>query len=245
MSDYRPGSEVRSLSNRPREWQKVSWDLLRVLIVAQEVSRLTEGAFDVTVGPLVQLWRDSRRMHQLPDAERLARARSRVGFRLLEIDPARSVVRLMADSMQIDLGGVAKGYVLHEALTLLRSRGLGAAMIDAGGDIVLGDPPPGQEGWSIELSGVDADTAQRVRSLANVAVATSGSTEQFVEIDGVRYSHVIDPRTGLGVTGLHMVTVTSRDGSIADAVATALSVLGPDSPRALYLMKEMSVSRIR
>ena len=226
MSDYRPSSEVRQLSQRPGEWQTVSRDLVRVLAMAQDVSRNSEGAFDVTVGPLVQLWRESRKDNRLPDPTELSRVRSRSGSALLEVDTLRSQVRLGADSMQLDLGGIAKGYILQEALTVLRARGVPSAMVEAGGDVVVGAAPPRTAGWSVLV--LDADSAVRNRSsaLVNVAIATSGGSEQFVEIDGVRYSHVIDPRTGLGVTGQHVVTVIAPDAALADASATALSVLG-------------------
>ena len=227
MSAYRPSSEVRRLSGRPGEWQAVSRDLLHVLLRARELSDASGGAFDVTVGPLVQLWRVARDSGHLPDSAALAEARARSGRTLMEIDSARSQVRLAVPGMQIDLGGIAKGYILHQGLESLRANGVNSAMIEAGGDVVVGAAPPRTAGWSILI--FDADSAVRSRSnaLANVAIATSGGSEQFVEIDGVRYSHVIDPRTGLGVTGSHIVTVIARDAALADALATAFSVLGP------------------
>jgi thiamine biosynthesis lipoprotein len=225
MSDYRPRSEVRLLSERPREWQLVSRDLVRVLALAQDVSRWSGGAFDVTVGPLVQLWRQSRRSGRLPDEAALSRARSRTGWQLLEVDTIRVAVRLLADSMQIDLGGIAKGYILSEALARLRSRGSGAAMIEAGGDLVVGDAPPGRAGWSVEIPGADSATRDYAKALVNVSVATSGGSEQFVEIGGVRYAHVVDARTGLGLVNAGEVTVLARRGEVADAVATATLVL--------------------
>jgi thiamine biosynthesis lipoprotein len=122
--------------------------------------------------------------------------------------------------MRLDLGGIAKGFILRQALDVLRARGAPSALVEAGGDLVAGDPPPGRVGWRIAIAGGDT-------LLANVAVATSGGTEQFVEINGERYSHVIDPRTGLGArTGHLVVTVLHPDGAMADATATALSVLG-------------------
>lgn len=244
MSDYRPRSEVRSLSARPREWQPVSRELLEVLAKGQEVSRLSGGAFDVTVGPLVTLWRGSRRIGRLPDAAALSRARSRTGWRLLEVDTTRSAVRLWADSMQLDLGGIAKGYILSQALAVLRSRGLTSAMIEAGGDLVVGAAPPGRAGWSVEITGADSATRALSQALVDVAVATSGSSEQFVEIDGVRYSHVVDPRTGRGVTGRHSVTVIATDGALADALATASAVLGPDRAPRLLRRKELGIGGV-
>ena len=244
MSDYRPSSEVRVLSQRPREWQPVSEDLLRVLLRAQEIARLSGGAFDVTVGPMVQLWRQSRRTRTLPDAATLLRARSRVDYHLLEVDSARSAVRLWTDSMQLDLGAIAKGYILQEALEVLRTRGVRAAMIEAGGDMVFGDAPPGHAGWSIEVPGADSASVEYARSLVNVAVATSGGSQQFVEIGGVRYAHVVDPRTGLGLVNAGEVTVIARRGDLADAVATALLVLARDHARATTLRGTPGVLRV-
>ena len=228
MSDYRAQSEVRMLSERPGDWQPASPDLLAVLARAQEVSRRSGGAFDVTVGPMVQLWRASRKTARLPDPDALSNARSRSGSALLEVDTIRALVRLWVRDMQLDLGGIAKGYILQEALAVLRTHGVRSAMIEAGGDVVVAEAPPGQAGWSVYVAGSDTATLQRARAIVNSAIATSGGSEQFVEIDGVRYSHVIDPRTGLGVTGTHLVTVIADDGALADALATALSVLGPE-----------------
>jgi len=228
MSDYRPQSEVRMLSQRPGDWQTVSPDLFAVLVRAEEVSRNSGGAFDVTLGPLVQLWRETRKTRQLPDPDVLSRARSRSGAPMFEVDIEHSAVRLWVPNMRLDLGGIAKGYILQEALNTLRANGVRAALLEAGGDVVVGDPPPGQSGWSVFVAGGDTATLRRAKALSNVAVATSGGSEQFVEIGGVRYSHIIDPRTGLGVSGRHIVTVIADDGALADAAATALSVLGPE-----------------
>lgn len=227
MSDYRPRSEVRLLSERPGEWQPASPDLIAVLARAEAVSRKSAGAFDVTIGPFVQLWRDSRRTRQLPDADALSRARSRSGAPLLEVDTLRGMVKLWAYDMRLDLGGIAKGYILQEALETLRANGVRSALLEAGGDVVVGDPPPGQAGWSVFVAGADTATLRRAQVLSNAAVATSGGSEQYVQIDGVRYSHIVDPTTGIGVTGRHIVTVIHEDAALADAAATALSVLGP------------------
>jgi thiamine biosynthesis lipoprotein len=228
MSDYRPSSEVRRLSERPGDWQPAGRELVAVLARAQEVSRQSGGAFDVTVGPLVDLWRIARRSGRLPDAEALTRARSRSGAPLLEVDTVRCRVRLLARDMQLDLGGIAKGYILQEALTILRSHGVPSALIEAGGDVVVGEAPPGRAGWSVFVAGADTAVIRRSQALVNAVVATSGGSAQFVEIDGIRYSHVIDPRTGFGVIGRHLVTVIAEDAAFADAAATALSVLGPE-----------------
>jgi thiamine biosynthesis lipoprotein len=133
--------------------------------------------------------------------------------------------------MRLDLGGIAKGYILQEAMAVLVARGAPRAMVEAGGDIVVGDAPPGTPGWRIDVPHADAAFAARAASLKHAALSTSGATVQFVEIGGVRYSHVIDPRTGLGVTHGFVTSVIARDGATADALATALGVLGSEGAK--------------
>ena len=227
MSADRPHSEVRMLAEHPWDWQPVSEDMLNVLALAQEVSQKSGGAFDVTVGPLVQLWSGSKRAGRLPTAIEISEAGWRSGSPLLEVDTDRGQVRLWTRDMQIDLGGIARGYILQEALAVLRARGVPSAMIEAGGNLVVGDAPPGQPGWNVYVASGDTAVLNRARALTNAAVATSGGNAQFIEVNGVRYSSVIDPRTGLGITGRHIVTVIAKDAALADAAATALRVLGP------------------
>ncbi|HEX7120994.1 MAG TPA: FAD:protein FMN transferase [Gemmatimonadaceae bacterium] len=233
MSDYRPGSEVRRLATRSRVWTQLSPELFRVLARAIDVARLSGGAFDPTLAPLVALWREARRVGRLPAPDAMTAARQKVGWQHLQLDTMAQRARLDRPGMHIDLGGIAKGYIVAEALRILRANGAPASLVEAGGDIAVGEAPPGASGWAITIPGADSGTARRARHLTNVSVATSGATEQFVEIDGVRYSHVIDPRTGLGLTHRHVVTVIARDGATADAAATALNVLGPDRGKAL------------
>lgn len=228
MSDYRAESEVRRLGARAGEWVAVSDDLFRVLARAVDIARLSRGAFDPTVGPIVALWRESRATGRLPPPEVLERARAAVGWHRIALDSVRRAA-WVDRGVQIDLGGIAKGYALQEAVAVLRAHGAPSSLVEAGGDIALGDAPPGRSGWSVAVAGADSTLARRTRSLSNVSVATSGASAQFVEVAGVRYSHVIDPRTGLGVTSPRIVTVIAADGATADAAATALSVLGPEA----------------
>lgn len=231
FSDYRSGSELRQLEQRAEDggWTSVSPELLRVLIVARMVAEESRGAFDPTVGPLVALWRESRRTGRLPEPAALASAREQVGWRHLEISQELGAVRLARPGVRLDLGGVAKGYILGEALLVLRHHGTPAALIEAGGDIVLGDTPPGRPGWDIGLDGIDPSP------LSNTAIATSGTSAQFVTIDGVRYAHIVDPRTGLGLTHQAQVTVIGPDPALADALATAAVVLRPSGVHALMM----------
>ena len=225
MSDYRPDSELRRLGS---SWSPVSRELFAVLERAIEIADATGGAFDPTVGPLVALWREARQSRRLPDASALDAAKRLVGWRLVQLDAARPAVRLAREGVRLDLGGIAKGYIIQQALQAMIPFGVTRALVEAGGDIVVGDAPPGRDGWSIDVTGSEAEFVARAARLTNAALATSGPTAQFVEIDGVRYSHVVDPRTGLGLTNQVTARVIAADGATADALATALTV-APDT----------------
>lgn len=243
MSDYDPDSELRQLCRTATAERavKVSDDLWKVLVAAREVSDATSGAFDITVGPIVALWRKARAVRQLPNEGELQEALRSTGYEHVVPDPEEHAVRLTAPNMRLDLGGIAKGYIVGQALKLLADRGFGSALIDAGGDLALGDAPPGQDGWCIALAGLSSSPPETYLCVANAAVATSGDQWQFVEIDGVRYSHIVDPRTGNALAGRRSVTVVGRDSMTTDAWATALNVLTPDEGlRALAGRPEMA-----
>lgn len=230
FSDYDPESELRRLTRTPSVGRStpVSQDLWDVLVRGQELSAHTEGAFDVTVGPLVHLWRRARRREAFPPSHRLEEAKQRVGYQLLRLHAEDRSVELLKPGMQLDLGGIAKGYVLDAALAVLREQGICRALVDAGGDVVLGDPPPGKAGWTIGIAPLELKgRPSKYLLLSRVAVATSGDMFQFVVIDGKRYSHIVDPRTGLGLTDHSKVTIVGPNGATADGLATAVSVLGP------------------
>ena len=228
LSDYRADSELNRLSATSGVWMPVSADLFAVLTRALEIAEASGGAFDPTVGPLTSLWKEARRTRRLPGATELADARARVGWRYLKLDAATRSARLDRADMRLDLGGIAKGYILQEALLALAAQGTPRALVEAGGDIVVGAAPPGQPGWRIEVPHADASFVARAAALTRAALSTSGATVQFVEINGVRYSHVIDPRTGLGVTHDLVVSVIATDAATADGLATAINVLGKD-----------------
>jgi thiamine biosynthesis lipoprotein len=230
LSDYDPASDLRRLCDTSSEGAPVpvSEELWQVLSHAQALSERTGGAFDVTVGPVVRLWRRARRREVLPPPDRLQAARGLVGYRLAKLHEKRRTVELLKPDMRLDLGGIAKGYVLDEALAVLRRHGITQALVDAGGDVGLGDRPPGKPGWLIGVASLEPDwPPSRFLWLSNVAIATSGDTWQVVKIDGTLYSHLVDPRTGVGLTDHSTVTVIAKDGITADGLASAVSVLGP------------------
>jgi thiamine biosynthesis lipoprotein len=224
LSDYDAESALSRLSESAGTgtWQPVGPDLWAALETAQAWSERSDGAFDVTVGPLTRLWRWASRRGVLPPEDRLEEARRAVGYRYLHLDAGRRSVLLEKPGMRLDVGGLGKGLAADRALAVLREHGVTRALIDAGGDLVIGEPPPGQEGWQVEVGG-------RVRTLSHVAVATSGATHRATEADGHRFSHVIDPRSGLGVTDPRRVVATAGTGADADALASAASVLGPEA----------------
>lgn len=241
LSDYDQQSELSRLCAQSELGRPlaVSQELFTVLEHAGKVSRMTDGAFDVTVGPLTDLWRKTRRRKVLPAEPQRQAALSRVGWQHVTLFPERKMVELQKDNMQLDLGGIAKGFAADEARRVLAKHGLTRVLIDAGGDIVVGDPPPEAESWRIGIAPLDSarGTPSRYLSLRNVSVATSGDASQHVEIDGTRYSHLVDPRTGLGLTTPSSVTVIAPDGISADSLASAVSVLGPE--RGLELVERL------
>jgi thiamine biosynthesis lipoprotein len=246
LSDYRPDSDVQAIARTAPEPVVVVPEVFDVMARAVEVARVTDGAFDPTVAPLVALWRTSRTSHVLPSPAAVARARALVGWSRIELDAARSTVRLPEAGMHLDLGGIAKGFILQRALDTLSAEGVPHALLEAGGDIVVGDAPPDADGWRVTVActepagpaiqaGVYLVPHEAAVTLRHAALATSGASAQFVEIGGTRYSHVVDPRTGLGLTEHVPVHVTAPDGATADAWATALSVLGPAAAATIAL----------
>lgn len=240
LSDYRDDSELSRLSRTAGsgQWVKVSPDLWRVLRRSHRAARKSNGAFDLTVGPVVRLWRRARRQHELPAGESIAQAKAVVGYRFIKYQLLRKAVMLQRPGMQLDPGGIGKGYAVDEALKALAQNGIGAALVDGGGNLALGAPPPGKAGWQVQVGVMEGDTSHAVTvTLHHAGVSTSGDRYQYVEIDGKRYSHIVDPATGTGLVNQCTVSVIARNGTEADWLSTAASVLGP--AKALRLVKKV------
>lgn len=256
FSDYDAESEAMRLCRNAvvGRAETVSDDLWTVLNIAADLSRRTDGAFDVSVGPVSKLWRRARRRGELPPADLLAQARERVGWKYLELHPDTRTVSLQRDELQLDFGGIVKGYAADAACQVLKDAGFPRSMVGLAGDMAFGEAPPGETGpgetgpgetgpgetgWSVRIAALapqgDGIEPEPLR-LSNCAVSTSGDAFQFVEIDGVRYSHIVDPRTGIGLRQRSSVTVIARRGIDADSLATAATVLGPD--RGLKLIEQ-------
>ncbi|QDU76315.1 Thiamine biosynthesis lipoprotein ApbE precursor [Bremerella volcania] len=235
-SDYRSDSEVLLLSAKSptSEPISVSDDLWNVLNQAHAVNRASHGAFDVTVGPLTKEWRRFRRRGQL-DPMRIEEVRTSVGAQHMTLDEKQHAVSLAVGDMRIDLGGIAKGYAIDGAIEVLTKHGITRALVDAGGDIAVTGAPRGEPGWRVGIAGLDPKQPPiLVAYLSGCAVATSGDAFQFLEHDGKRYSHILDPRTGYGVDHRATVTVFAKTATEADAWASAICVLGPvQTPKVL------------
>ena len=237
LSDYRPDSELSRLSaaaptERPVPVSDERWG---VLVRAVAIRDASDGAFDPTVGPLTTLWRQSRRSGVLPLAAKLDAARSAVGpGTLVLVDDPRGV-SLTRPRMRLDLGGIGMGYAIDRALSLLAGQGILSALVDASGDVGALAAPPGEVGWRIAIDPIPGTPAAATRQvlLAHAAITTSGDARQSVAIGGRRYSHIVDPRTGIGIDGPAAVTVIAPDATAADALATAANVLGPVRGRTL------------
>ncbi len=247
MSDYDLSSEILRLARdndlrflkdscSDDGWREISDDLFAVMQAARKYAKLSDGAFDVTVSPLVQLWRRARRLRKMPSRDDIEQAKSLVGSHLWELDDSggEKRIRLYKGGMRFDFGGIAKGYAIDQAFEAIRAQGIRTMLVDAGGDMRLGDAPPDKEGWTIDIVRSDPSEEPLVReTLANISVATSGDTYQYFEIDGHRYSHIIDPKSGMPLVDSCIVTILADMATECDALASAVSVLGPERGTAL------------
>ncbi|MBC8469946.1 MAG: FAD:protein FMN transferase [Planctomycetes bacterium] len=234
MSDYKSDSEISSVNRDGfKRAVQLSQSTYEVLQRSIEFSKLTDGAFDVTVGPLVELFRKAKNKQVLPGPDEIADARSKVGFEKLKLDGQNKTVQFTVEGMQLDLGGIAKGYAVDKAVETMQTHGAIGGMVDLGGDIrCFGAPLKGRDHWVIGLQNPNMvqDSAGREvllkLKMTNGAIATSGDYQQFIIIEGKRRSHIIDRKTGTSTEGLSSVTIIADNATNADALATAVSVMG-------------------
>lgn len=244
MSDYLDGSEINRLSatSGSGNWVRVSATLFDVLNKAVAIARQSGGRYDPTIGPLSQLWRRAVRQHTarqtvqgglaFPDARERRKARRSVSYRYIALDSTTQSVKLKKHGMRLDLGGIGQGFAIDEAQKVLHRHGIRVFLLDLGGDILAGDSPPTQpHGWRIGLSNVPGQDS--VIFLGNAAITTSGDVERHLDINGRRYSHIMDPRTGLGLRHFVQVTVQAPTGTDADALTKVFSVARPGQRKRL------------
>ncbi len=248
MSDYKKDSELSKVNREAfANPVKVTPELFEILQKSGEFSRLSNGAFDITVGPLVDLWHKAGEANSPPDESAIAATRARVGYEKLILDANEQTVRFVAEGMRLDLGGIGKGYAVDKAIEAMQRCGAIGGMVDSGGNIRCFGKPLGKDAWAVGVQdpkAADSDTEAAfeglipgeyllVLRLKDVAVATSGDYRRFVTIGGKRVSHIIDTNTAAGTSKLSSDTIIAETAMEADALSTAVNVLGADKGLAL------------
>ena len=227
-SDYDSSAELfklrYALVGKPT---KVSSILMELLYTARQAYKDSYGSFDVTIGPLSRIWRNARNSQQFPAGVVVTNALKSVGFNKIQIDSSAQTITFLQPNMQLDMGGIAKGYAADKVLALLQSFGITNALVDAGGDMVIAGTPSDKKGWrvGVNIPGQQEALWKRKLILSNKAVATSGDAYQYMLHKGKKFAHIIDARTGYGVTFQRNVTVVAPSATTADWLATACSIL--------------------
>lgn len=228
LTDYDPDSELMKLCRNAKVGApvKLSDDLFNVLAASEDVNLFSDGAFDPTIGVLSKLWRQARKTKSIPENKQIRRAVQCTGWGYVDLDRNKQSIAFNKVGVMMDLGGIAKGYAADEAIKALRANGIDQALVDASGDVTVSNAPPRKKGWKVALGNSVSDS---FITLSNASIATSGDRFQFLEIDGKKYSHIINPKTGLGTTHQNLVTVVCKSsvmpGMLADAYASAFSVM--------------------
>lgn len=206
---------------------KMSTAMLDLVQKSQYAYIQSKGAYDISIGPLSSLWRNARKAKLFPEASTVLATKKLVGLNQVKINKRLGTIFLPNANMQLDFGGIAKGYIAQWVINFLKANGIQQALVDAGGDIVMSGPPLNQQGWliGVNLPETTDQLLNKKLQLSNCSVATSGDVFQFIEYKGVKYSHIINPLTGYGVTNLRNVTIVAKTGATADWLATACSIL--------------------
>lgn len=215
LSDYREDSEINQLCRTAGTNQgiKVSEDLFEILEISKLAAQKSKGAFDVSIGPLTQLWRRMKRQKQLPSATQIEEAIQKTGIQHIVLNAENQTVKLIKKGMRIDFGGIGKGFAEDKMMIILKEEGIHSAMIEAGGNILVSEG-----NWEVFIN-------QKKHLLNNCGISTSGDVFQFVEIDGKKYSHIVNPKTGLGFTESKQVTVIAQNSTTADWLSTAIYLM--------------------
>lgn len=226
MSDYKDDSDIGVLNREG--FATVDLWTFEVLERSLEFSKISDGSFDVTVGPLMELWHTASEANSVPGEMELADAKAKVGYEKLLLDVNEMSARFAVDGMKVDLGAIAKGFAIDKAVEAMQSKGAVGGMVDIGGDIrCFGQPLGGRDSWTIGLQDPNLGSElMLVVKVSEMAVATSGDYQQFILIEGKRYGHIFDRTTGASAGELSSVTIICPDATDADALATTVSVMG-------------------
>lgn len=227
FSNYDSSSELSVINQQAGKAKTYASPLMwELILLSKQAYEKSMGTYNIAMGPLTQIWRIARREKQFPSKTKIEAALLQCDFSHLEINEIDHSINLKK-GMQIDFGGIGKGYIAQKIVQYLNSQGISECLVDAGGDMVLGNAPPQKKGWSIGVNQPEKtmDLLPQNLLLHNLSVATSGDVYQFIEHHQKKYSHIINPKTGYGITSLRNVTVIARDGALADWLATACSIL--------------------
>ena len=238
FSNYDSSSELSSINNNAGIAKNIVSPLMWELIMqSKEAYIKSKGAYNIAMGPLTQLWRTARRLKQFPSQVQIKNKLLLCDFNKIQLNNQDHSIYLPAKGMQLDFGGIGKGYIAQKVVDYLKKEGVTASLVDAGGDIVFGDAPPNKKGWIVGVNQPEKtdDLLPEKLQLHNMSVATSGDVYQFIEHAGKKYSHIINPLTGYGVTSLRNVTVIANNGADADWLATACSILPINEAKRLAL----------
>ena len=237
LTDYDPDSETRQLSElAAQQPTPVSDPLWEMLEACDRWHTLSHGAFDASLGQLTQLWRKYRRSSRHPTPEQIAQARAQTGWQHVQLNRAGHSVCFDSPELRLDFGAIGKGYIVDQAFAVLDAHDVPCSLINISGNMRAGSPPPERPGWRIEIAPLEPGSPPlRQVLIANQSIATSGDLWQFVLIDGVRRSHILDPQTGLGVVGPRCATAIAPTATDADALATTACIVGFDSAAEIAL----------
>jgi len=239
FSDYSLSSEVGKLASMQIVKERnVSGELFHMILRSKQAWKKSGKTFDVTVGALTQLWRRVKNEKRFPSHNEVMQAKQLTSFDNLIIDEKAKTISFKKQGMMFDFGGIVPGYAAQKVIDFLRSKNISIALADASGDIVMSEAPPGKSGWTVGINLPESENElwDRKLELKNCAVSTSGDVYRYTIHNGKKYSHIIDPRTGYGVTSQRNVTVIAKEGAVADWLATACSILSID--KALKLAKK-------
>jgi thiamine biosynthesis lipoprotein len=231
LSDYLENSEISRLPKiATKKWIQVSSDMWNLLSASQLISQQSNGAFDITIGPLSKLWRRAFRQQVFPNKDEIQSVKAKVNYPWLKMRQTGRQVRLTQPDMRLDAGGIAKGFAVDEATSVLGQHGFEKTLVIGGGDLRVGAAPPGKSGWTIGTKTMSStgELKDTIITLVNAAVSTSGDTYRYLEWQGEKYSHIIDPRTGLGINHRGLTRIQAPTSTLADVLATTINVLGPE-----------------
>jgi len=228
FSDYRSESEVGRLALQKNLIDiKISDELFSMIVRSKDVWERSDKTFDITIGALTQLWRKAKKENRFPSEAEIKAAKELTGFKNLIINESSKTISFKKPGIRLDFGGIVPGYVAQRVIEFLKTKNINSALVDASGDIVVSDSPPGKDGWTIGVNLPESENElwDKKLELNNCAVSTSGDVYRYTIHNGIKYSHIIDPKRGYGVTSQRNVTVITKYGADADWLATACSIL--------------------